>query len=90
MRAPPSAPTPLEDTLTSPTATAPRSAFKAPRCCEGLRGTHRRQVNTLACHSSRGGERQRVSAARHRLFRVTPIHGVTTPPRPRHRSTEPR
>eukprot|EP00966_Prymnesium_polylepis_P033836 786565-Prymnesium_polylepis.1 len=74
MSAPPSAPTPLKDTLTSPTATPPRSASQPHRCCKRLRGTHRRQVNALACRGSRGGERQRVSAARHRLFRVKKIH----------------
>eukprot|EP00966_Prymnesium_polylepis_P086047 1991454-Prymnesium_polylepis.1 len=74
MSAPPSAPTPLEDTLTSPTATPRRSAFQPRRCCKRLRGTHRRQENTLACRGSRGGEWQRVSAARHRLLRVTKIH----------------
>eukprot|EP00966_Prymnesium_polylepis_P176558 4087400-Prymnesium_polylepis.1 len=52
MSAPPSAPTPLEDTLTSPTATPPRSAFQPRRSCKTLRGTHRRQEDTLACRGS--------------------------------------
>eukprot|EP00966_Prymnesium_polylepis_P201825 4676277-Prymnesium_polylepis.1 len=74
MSAPPSAPTPLEDTVTSRGETHARSAFQPRRCCKGLRGTHRRRVSTLASHGSRGGEQQRYSAARHRLFRVTPIN----------------